>query len=162
MGAPASTADVKLLEGKIGLQLPRDVKESYLVYDGSKGSAIFPNGYYLLTLAEIAKEHAIWTELLRKKSFAKSIAKPSGPIKLAWWNEKWIPVTASGGGDHDCIDMDPAPGGSIGQVIEFSHETGPLRVQSKSFSAWLTNFANDLKNGKYRYDDDSLTLLPIE
>jgi len=33
------------------------------------------------------------------------------------------PLTDSGSGDRHCLDLDPAPGGSVGQVILMWHDS---------------------------------------
>lgn len=162
LAEPATDNDIESLETQLALSLPSDARRSYLLYNGSNEKGIFPYGYYMLSLQEIVREWRIWNQGLQSGSFKEMKASPQGPIKMDWWNEKWIPITANGGGDHDCIDMDPRKGGRIGQVFEFSHETGPRRVSASSFTDWIGDFADALEAGKYRFDDDSLTLLPVD
>ena len=39
-------------------------------------------------------------------------------MRKVWWNLKWVPFTYNGGGDHPCIDLDPAVTGTVGQVVQ--------------------------------------------
>src|SRR4051794_7226397 len=86
-------------------------------------------------------------------------APDSGPFKSVQWNRQWVPFSHSGSGDHDCIDMDPGQEGKAGQVIDFSHEEGPLGVTAWSLREWLLSFADDLERGVYQYEkgDDWIT-----
>jgi cell wall assembly regulator SMI1 len=160
-GEKATRSEIRALESEIHLALPDDLKESYLLYNGSCERGIFPYGYHLLSLTGIMAEWKIWQELVQSGTFNEMSGSPVGPIKSIWWNVKWIPFTANSG-NHDCVDMDPAESGSVGQVIEFSHEAGPQKVAASSFQQWLIGFATELENGLYRYDEDSWTLLSVE
>ena len=73
-----------------------------------------------------------------------------GPIQPHNWNLRWLPVTG-GSGNHYCVDLDPAPGGTIGQIIWFEHDAGPIRVVASGFTAWLEQYASDLEAGRYSY-----------
>lgn len=159
---PASTADLERIDAEFGIALPADLKESYLLHDGTGGWGWFPYGPYMLSAAEVVKEGRFWCDAVKKGAFKKMKGTPEGPIKRTWWNPLWIPFTSSGSGDHYCVDLDPARGGTVGQVIEFFHETSASRVVAPSFAAWLDGFARDLEAGRYRYDADSWTLLPVE
>jgi cell wall assembly regulator SMI1 len=83
------------------------------------------------------------------------ISEPVGPIKKVWANPQWIPMTNGGGAAITCVDLDPAEGGVVGQVIDYHHETGPIRVQATSFRAFLARHADDLEAGKCRYNETS-------
>jgi cell wall assembly regulator SMI1 len=158
----ATESQIRKLETHIGLQLPKDVRESYLLHNGSDESSIFEYSYYLLSVEEIAQTWTDWKQLVNAGAFAKMVGTPEGPIKNAWWNLKWIPITHNGGGDHDCVDMDPDKGGKAGQVIEFSHESGARKVSGSSFRDWLASFARRLESGEYVYDADGGSLVPVE
>jgi cell wall assembly regulator SMI1 len=77
---------------------------------------------------------------------------PQGPIQPVRWSECWIPIASEGSGDYLCIDMCPVPGGDIGQVIYVDQDVGPVKVLAKGFGEFLTAFADDLENGKFRID----------
>jgi cell wall assembly regulator SMI1 len=114
----------------------------------------------MLSLAELTKMWNELQELVASGAFGEAESSPRGPIKKDWWNPKWIPFTHSGSGDHDCVDLDPAPGGHVGQIIEYSHEVGAMRVAAESFVDWLTTFASALEAGKYQFDQAELCLKP--
>ena len=160
LAAGASPEAITKTEAKLGYQLPDEVRESYAIHDGSGNAGIFPqddygriNGVSLLSLEDATHESQSWTKLLNRNEFVGNTAHPTGPIKAEWWNRNWFPLTSNGGGDHLCIDMDPAPGGTIGQVIDFSHESGPRAVLAPSWRAFLNNYVSDLEAGRLRFDD---------
>jgi cell wall assembly regulator SMI1 len=153
-GATAASLEAK--EVVLGFRLPEDVRESYLVHDGNNDTAVFGN-QIVLSLQEIVRNWQIGCKGL-EMNLSQGLKPPElvGPIKDTWWHVRWVPITDDGSGDHICIDMDPAPGGCIGQVIETNHEVGPLRVLASGFRQFLTQFADDLEAGKYWYDMQSM------
>jgi cell wall assembly regulator SMI1 len=155
----AGSAAIKERESALKLKLPADLKKSYLLHNGSQERGVFPYAYYLLSTSEIIREWLSWRDGVESGQFDRLNPSPRGSMKK-WWNPKWIPFTANGSGDHDCVDMDPTKRGKVGQVIRFSHETGPGYVAAESLGAWLNAFADALEDGNFRYDEYSLTLLP--
>jgi cell wall assembly regulator SMI1 len=73
----------------------------------------------------------------------------TGPIQPTWWHQRWIPIGHDRAENNCCLDLIPAPGGSVGQVIDWDHEVGPSRVLATRFLDILSVFAQDLETGKY-------------
>jgi cell wall assembly regulator SMI1 len=152
----ATPAAIAAAERRLGFALPEGVRESYAVHDGSGGADVMPHNVYglvdvpLLSLEEAIRDRQMWLDFLDRGAFREP--RPRGPIRPEWWNRWWVPVTWDGGGDHLCIDLDPAPGGLAGQVIYFSHEEGPLEVVASSWRAFLAGYAADLETGRLRFD----------
>ena len=155
----ASVGEIAAVEARLGFALPTDIRESYAVHNGSGGACILPqyyadqvNGVNLLSLEEAECDRGIWIDLLDGGAFEGNEARPEGPVKAEWWNRRWLPITSDGGGNSLCIDLDPAPGGTVGQVIDHDHETGPSVVVANSFRAFLEGYAADLETGRLRFD----------
>jgi cell wall assembly regulator SMI1 len=72
-----------------------------------------------------------------------------------WWRTKWVPITANGGGDHHCLDLDPAENGSIGQVIEMWHEDENRELVGDSFKECFNIIVGNLENGSYYIKDNN-------
>jgi cell wall assembly regulator SMI1 len=73
-----------------------------------------------------------------KKGYYEGLkSKPRGPIKKDWYNPRWIPINTNEEGDFALLDLDPAPKGKNGQIIEFSRGTGATRVLAKSLGEYL-------------------------
>jgi cell wall assembly regulator SMI1 len=149
----ASEEGIARAEHALGHRLPDDLRASYRMHDGSGRYGIFPWGYRFLSVAELAGE---WH---RNQSLLSGLdwdARPAGPIRPVYWSAGWVPVGSNDSGDYDCVDLDPGPGGTLAQVIQFNHEVGPTRVAAASFGSWLARYADLLEAGVYRYDPDSL------
>jgi cell wall assembly regulator SMI1/ankyrin repeat protein len=129
------TTDARLnaLEAALGVTLPPDVRASYLLHDGQKDGAdgLLPEGfagldaeYVLLPVACIPAEWRPWQELHAGGEFAGQVGKPDAGVRADWWHPGWVPVASNGAGDAVCIDLAPAKGGSVGQVVWVGHESG--------------------------------------
>ena len=156
----ASPAALASAEKQLGFTLPDDIRASYAIHDGSGGADILPQSAYSevigvahLPLNEVTRDWQMWLES-HERGFDDSRAHPKGPIKAKWWNPRWVPVTWDGGGDHLCLDLDPGIGGTVGQVICFSHEIGPVYVVAESWRAFLEGYAADLEAGRLQFNAD--------
>jgi cell wall assembly regulator SMI1 len=158
----AREEEIQQVESIVGLHFPADLRQSYRLHNGSRDQVLFPYGFHLLSLDGIVAQWKMWLSLVQAGTFASAKPVPTGPIKQIWWNPKWIPLTHNAGGDHQCSDMDPDKGGTVGQIIKFSHEVGPQRVLANSFTRWLTEFADELESGRYRFDEDEGWLVLAE
>lgn len=147
---PARNRHINHLEDTVGIRLLPEMEQSYKIHDGSWCLRMFPQGN-LLSVQGIEEEWQKWREVIESGSLVVPARMPEGPIKPGHWNLRWLPLTTNGGGDHYCADFDPAPGGRVGQVIWFNHETGPARVVAHGFAEWLERYATDLESGRYMY-----------
>ena len=105
----------------------------------------------LLSLAEIVMWWNEWMSL-----------RDAGDAE---WNRFWIPLTYDGGGNHDCLDLDPTLGQAIGQIVLVDHEyipdieSNPEFIKFADFSVWLDNFATDLESDIYEYAEEYCLLI---
>jgi cell wall assembly regulator SMI1 len=163
---PADEAKVEKLQAKLGLALPADFVESVRVHDGQKSDAefgLFPGppdelgpvpSYRLMSLPEIGREWAMMKGLHAMGEFEGRKPKAARGIQNVWWNLGWVPIAANGGGDYFCLDLDPAKGGTTGQVILFGHEGTDQQRVAKSLAEWLGKLARAFESGKYTLDEE--------
>jgi cell wall assembly regulator SMI1 len=59
------------------------------------------------------------------------------------------------------LDLDPAEGGTYGQIVDHSHEVGPTSLLAVSWSEWLAQLADDLEAGKHVYLEEEKTVAPL-
>lgn len=157
---PVPAKELASTEKKMSLIFPDDLRATYRLFDGDQDCSIYLN-YYMMPLSEIFRTWEMLAELRDESNDVHS--SPKGPIKHhQWWSLKWIPFLSNGGGDHYCIDMDPPKKGVLGQVIHFDHETGPSAVIAKSPVDFLSRFADDLENGKYRFEESEMSVVPAK
>ena len=156
---PATAAQVAWLEKAVGHKLPADLRQSLLRHNGST-EGLFPFGpdsrdcYGLYAATDVAGVWEMQAELLDGGDLAPNKAKAQAGIRAARWNTGWVPIAGNGAGDYFCVDLAPAKGGRVGQVIHVGHE-GPKRTRlGTSVTDWLGRFAADLEAGAYRYEED--------
>src|SRR5262249_28103553 len=133
--------EIARTEATLKIEFPDDFRESYRIHNGMPELVLFEN-HQLLPLEQIVE---VWKgyragcdEYIR---WCQSTGAPNpkvGPMKTLWWRDKWIPFLHSPGASSFCLDMDPPPDGTVGQVIEFAIETGPSRVLAKGFREWVS------------------------
>lgn len=152
----ATEAAIQKAEAFLGVEFPEDVKASYRIHNGQSGGSNLIYAWELLSLERTLEEWQVWQELFAQGEFEFSESQPRGPIRTYWWNPFWIPLTDNGAGDHHCLDLDPAPGGEVGQIIAVWHNYPDRYVIANSFQTWLEKFADDLQAGKYIFADGSL------
>ncbi len=146
MGKPATTEAIARAEATLGVELPEAVRASYAIHDGSGEVSLFPSGDYL-SLDEMLVQYKVWKELVEEGSWDDEVSAPEGPIQKVHYHLKWIPLTHNGGGDHTLIDLAPAKGGKVGQLIDFSHEMGPEGIAATGLAEYLSYLADGLEAG---------------
>ena len=77
-------------------------------------------------------------------------------------NILWIPITYDGSGNHYCVDMDPAPDGTSGQIITMWHDGGERELMADSFTDWLTRLADEYERGEWVYSEDDWGVVRVE
>jgi cell wall assembly regulator SMI1 len=148
----ASEDNIARLEEMLGFRLPEEFRQSWAIHDGTGGRALYTSTG-LSDLEQIADNWAMMRGLLEGGEFDDPAPdlKPRGPIRLHWWNLKWVPITDDGSGNHLCLDLDPAEGGSPGQLIDWDHERGPTKVIATGVREYLGRFADDLEAGRLQF-----------
>lgn len=156
----ASDAQIAELESALAIQLPDDVRASYRIHNGQatyKYGLI--NGREFLSLERIRDEWQVWKELLDSGTFQTEEGQDQGSdpdpgIRNLWWSDKWIPLTYDGGGNHDCLDLYPADGGTVGQIITMWHDDDERKLVAPSFRAWLKQYAEGLAAGQFAFSEE--------
>ncbi len=154
--APGATdKQIAETETRLSLRFPADFKASYRIHNGQLDiQQDLMDGREFLSLQRIEEEWNVWKGLLDSGEIADFESEPVGPIRIGWWNEKWIPITHDGGGNHDCLDLAPAEGGNVGQIIDFWHDDATREIKAPSFGDWFAAFVEGCENGSYVYSDE--------
>lgn len=140
-------------EAKLKVKLPDDFVEFYMIHNGQdEMSDNIIYGEEFLSLNRIIAEWKIWKQLFDSKKFEKLNSNPDKGVKNYWWNPLWIPFTYDGSGNYYCIDLDPDTNGIYGQVIRVLYDSPKRSIVANSFSNFIENYTNDLKNENYILD----------
>lgn len=153
----ADVQAIKQLENELEVILPQSFQDSCRVHEGGYTLELVSQ-MEVLSLEGIAAVWHVLEELLEDVEwasqqpyyFTEEVVRSgweTGPIKPVWWHRSWIPFGEDPTGNLCCLDMDPAPGGTVGQIIDWDHEAGPSRVLHRGFEQLLAAFAERLENG---------------
>jgi cell wall assembly regulator SMI1 len=157
----ASESQIDALEEALGSRLPEDVRESYRLHNGTSWLLHYGEVMALGDVEAVWRRYGGWQ---RDDGYAVGASwqprEIKGPIKPIWWSPLRIPITDNGGGDPVMLDLDPAEGGTRGQVIDFNHEVGPLGVLASGWAEWLGAIADGLDAGEYVFHESEETVAP--
>ncbi len=164
LNAGASEQQLAKFESQIGIELPADYREFLSIHNGQHHTAAgLLVGHEFFQTSDILIEWKLMKKLLDDGVFKhKSESDPKGAIKPDWWNKNWIPITGDGAGNLICLDMSPDKNGTVGQVIDFDHETVERTVLADSFNEYINDYLSDLKSGLYVYHEEYNQIILLE
>lgn len=163
LNGPASEEKMAAAEKEMGLVFPADLRASLLRHDGQKTTvpAVYPEGLAALSVEGILESWKIRTRRLGgrlndrddfdgwKKSIAQGVIFVGGPVKARLADPRWIPIADSNGDVFWFVDLDPAPGGFPGQILQVDPEGTTWEVRSSSLADHLTGYADALDRGDF-------------
>lgn len=152
-----SVAEIEALEADLSVRLPESFRASLLIHNGQHGLAKpLVEEWQLASVADIRREWGLMQDIYDRGTFIDTAVKAIGAVQPVWWLPQWIPIAYNGAGDLLCLDMAPALGGKVGQIVTFWHTQETRRVVAPDFGEWLATFADDLWAGKYQLQDKRL------
>jgi cell wall assembly regulator SMI1 len=155
---PATDAQIARLANLVPAKLSRDFVQSLKTHDGLRDSHLGQNRLFdynaLLPVSAIITEYKMLCSLQAECGFPGGQAGgDSGVRNDAHWRPGWVPIMDADG-DKLVLDLDPAPGGSVGQVFKWSNTgSSPLRVLAQSFGKWLAGLAEALSKRRFGLDE---------
>jgi cell wall assembly regulator SMI1 len=154
----ASARVIADAEKAMAVKLPPAVKQFYKRHDRSATFCIEPwiNGggpQYFMAIKDMVRTWKLMCKIgadMERTEPDYGFGKQEGPIKRNYWNCRWIPFAENQCGDNIYIDLDPADGGNIGQVVDWWHETALSKLISPGFAPWLAETADAIAKGKMK------------
>jgi len=150
----ASDELIQETEQFLSIEFSEDVKEFYKIHNGTSWDFNLIDGWLLLPLEDVQNQWKVWKDLLDRGDFAEHKCTPHEAIRDDWWNDKWIPLTSDGCGNHDCLDLAPTEKGRVGQIIKMWHDDDTRPLVADSFREWLENYIDALEASEYVYSED--------
>lgn len=148
LGAGATDEDLAKLQA---LLAPHALPEAFvLAWKQHDGEALgrddtLVRGRLLLPLRAIASEYETMREVAEKNPY--DVEADVG-VRREMFAKGWVPFVLLGGSsDFHCVDLDPADGGTPGQIIAVSHEITPRTVVAKDLASYFSNFAARISGG---------------
>lgn len=145
LDGPVSDETVAEVERALGRALPPDVLTSYRVHDGYAGLT----DYEYISLGAGLE---LWQSQVNKAGPVRVTA--SSKIKPVYWHPGWFPVAMDSGGNLLCVDLDPGPAGTFGQLVWWEVHEGPFVSEHASWGGWLDRFRRGLAAGEFGTDEN--------
>jgi cell wall assembly regulator SMI1 len=151
-----SQASLAEFESLVGRTFPESLLDLYKTHDGQAGD-VNTGPFYGLTFLSVAQARTHWEswkqivdeyspeEMKEASAFSKS-ARP-GAVKEVYANKYWIPFAHDYGGNYLGIDLDPAPHGTPGQVINFGRDEDERFVVASSMATFIEWLVCQLESG---------------
>lgn len=141
--SPASGEAIAAAEAKLGVTLPDDYKAFLRLADGQNEFAAFVGQGALLPIAEVAE-----TQLMGEEVDVPIECVGEG-VRAVDCARGWIPISRSSRGrDFLCIDLDPAPNGTWGQIIEYVVDAGARPLVANTFADLLSLYFVQAQTGE--------------
>jgi cell wall assembly regulator SMI1 len=163
----ATEKDIAGAEDALGRSLPDDFRQSLLRHDGQQPDRTYGTSFglayenYLYPVSKAVRVRQTLVDLLDKGLGRDLEVLTEGPVRAVWWDRGWLPFVEDGGNNPGCVDLHPAAGGRVGQVIQFWSQNHLRSVLARSFRGWLGRFADALEEGGYVYSAAHRGLLTV-
>ena len=148
-------------------ELPDDLFALLRLHDGegkeSDFDSLLPNGVMLMGVDVIIDLHDEEIKMGRfspkniHNSATPAKFKTAGPVKAVFDHATRVPF-ADGPAEIWLIDLDPAPGGQIGQIVRENYEADYACVIAPSLSALFERYLTELMlaRGKFMIEDEQI------
>ncbi len=174
---PASDIELTLLEASTGLTLTDEITALYRLNNGQRirptlgmvrdgRAAPWPNGavplfgfYEFLGTVKAASAWRGWKDIFDQfgPDGMAEMAEPvevreATKVKREYWVPGWLPFARDGGGNALAFDIDPEPGGTVGQIITIGSDEDVRHVLATSISALLGRLVEEWTQGRYEIE----------
>jgi cell wall assembly regulator SMI1 len=152
----ASDAELAETERAIGRAMPGEWRKLYRRHDGMNadgnlGSLFF--GMRFLPLSRVREELAA----VGDNAEPMPVRAGDPAIRCEDMHDRlWVPLAHDLGDTLLRVDLNPAPGGRLGQVIFTDHADDTAILIAPSISRFLADFADDLDAGRYSLNAEAL------
>lgn len=163
LNSGASDEEIAAAEQALGISMPEDWWELYRVHnglndEGNQGSLFHGMNFFDLdrVVSEFSQNVVDVQEGESDSPPEMVVAGDPGIQKGDLFNTAWVPLAHDWGASLIRVDMAPAEGGQSGQVIATDSECRVAMLLAPSISEFLSNFADDLEQGRYHLNADAM------
>jgi small GTP-binding protein len=146
---PASDAEIDSIENQIGRTPPRPYNELYALNNGQIERATDPLGLRLLSLTESRAVLDNWQYVLTHDPDAQRVVEApeidaqDGMVQFLKFHHLWLPLFETHD-DYLCVDLDPGPHGTYGQIVACGPTAVMPVVVAPSLSGLLSWWKSEL------------------
>ena len=163
LNPPATVREIQEAERELGIRLPSDFTDSLLIHNGQgRDGAFVPNefeegGFFRASFGELAPLSQVVSTTFSMRAAMEEYWRPwtddfeyDGPIRRDG-NWSWIIFIDAGSGNQHALDLQPAEGGHVGQVVSILHDPSAFLFLAPSFRAWFEALVERYETGRYYF-----------
>ena len=172
LNPPATEREIRDAEAELGIQFPADFAESLRIHNGQRNELVENSlsiplvpveyeqgGIYRATFGELAPLSLVVDSTLGNREMLTGVQdwdfefEYEGPVRRngGLW---WLIFVDAGSGDRLGLDLNPAEGGQIGQVLSIIHDPSCLLVLAPRYRAWFETLVERYESGRYMVAED--------
>lgn len=157
LNAGATESELSGLEAAVGKPLPKDYKALYRWRNGLDEDADnFGSLFYGLSFIPLVRVAAAFQSRAQDSELCPPVYAQASVKADNVLNPYWLQLSFDGSHTWLCVDLDPAPAGSYGQIIFVDEVNESVFQVAESVAALLAQFADDLEQGHYSLLPDAL------
>lgn len=144
LSAGASDKKISEMQNQIGEELPEDFKEVFRLYNGEKKELYLMAGLKFFSTEDVRANYDIFRET--KECYEPICTDAISRERCC--DNKWIAFAYN---EYDCyfaVDLTPANGGKVGQVIALDQEENCTYLMAESMSEFLEKMADWWEKGE--------------
>ncbi|HEX6684014.1 MAG TPA: SMI1/KNR4 family protein [Candidatus Limnocylindrales bacterium] len=135
-------------ETELGVRLPEDLRALYRLAGDTHEEQWLLGAFDLLPLDALERGAIVADDRVFAINPVVYEAYPAGHVKRVSSNDWWITFAGDHAGNNLAADLDPAPAGRIGQLIEHGRDVhGPVGYVAGSVTELLLTAARDKRAG---------------
>jgi cell wall assembly regulator SMI1 len=162
---PGATEEaIRAAEAFTCVALPDSVRAAYRIHDGQEYGQDLLYGRRWLPLADVVGSWRAMKARVDDGSFPLADhVPPDEATRADYWHPAWIPLASNDAGGLLCLDLDPAPSGTAGQILYWWHDMGsPRSLAASSFADWLEELVDELEEGGWTTHPDYDGLVRVD
>ncbi len=154
---PATQEKFERVIATVG-ELPDDYRTLMRIHDGvdKRGYRLgVLEGYVLYSLQEALDTRAMMQRVIAETHSAypdrvDRDVRPDPGVRQSDWHDGWLPIAVAAGDARTLIflDLDPAPGGTRGQLVRHVIDMDTLPIVARSVAEWIARVANAMESGR--------------
>jgi cell wall assembly regulator SMI1 len=141
----ATEDEFTALKQLVGFELPKDFVAFYTIHNGQNAGGVYnsaiiePDSEGLSSIGKIMETYKLY-QGMNAHATAVSEKDVEAGIKPLYWTESWLPIMEDGMGNSYFIDLDPADGGNMEQIIFRDYQGPTYELIAKSFKTWIKEY----------------------